>query len=379
MSVELQTFTEWFSSLAILAVLASGYGLLRRSRLSENQAHTLLGGIFGAIAFIEMHMPLEVSPGLIFDLRAVPVVLAGAFLGWRGLLPCLLIAIASRLQIGGVGAPAGVLGLFLAGSMGLLWARLVGNRARDGRAIVLLGVMAVGGLGGIVLLPYDVAIWSLQNILPVIAMALVPSVAIIAALLEREVRAVDTEKRLKASVSVDPETGLMTFDTLQRELAHRAASAASMRDTGTALALLRPGSTRWISRVHGAGALAVVRGALRERLARSAGPGTLLALTDRDEIVAVMTGVDRMSALATLRHAFHETVISPVTLPDGNTLRPDHLPGMTWEPGSRTDLNSLLTTARAEMCAPRGRKAEVAAGPKPLSDQLFERAARLQG
>ena len=84
-------------------------------------AESLLGILFGVVAVMQMNAPFEPIPGLIIDMRNVPMVLAGAFLGARGMLLCMVLAIAARLQIGGIGALAGVASILIAGAAGAFW------------------------------------------------------------------------------------------------------------------------------------------------------------------------------------------------------------------------------------------------------------------
>ncbi|MEM7721041.1 MAG: LytS/YhcK type 5TM receptor domain-containing protein [Pseudomonadota bacterium] len=122
MGIEFEVIMDFAGSLAVVAILASGYGTLQRYLQQPAAARVVLGVLFGLVAWAQMHAPFEAMPGLIVDLRNVPVALAGAFLGRRGLLACLMIGLAARLQIGGVGALAGCLGMVIAGCAGLLWA-----------------------------------------------------------------------------------------------------------------------------------------------------------------------------------------------------------------------------------------------------------------
>ncbi|WP_116598969.1 LytS/YhcK type 5TM receptor domain-containing protein [Primorskyibacter marinus] len=101
---------DFAGPIGLLCVLIVGVGEIRRWLSSPQQAQYVLGAIFGLVAVIEMEMPISPFEGVIIDLRIVPVILAGAFLGWRGLAVCLVMAIATRVYTGGVGASSGIAG-----------------------------------------------------------------------------------------------------------------------------------------------------------------------------------------------------------------------------------------------------------------------------
>ena len=85
------TASIWFDfagSLAIIFALTIAYGHVQRWFVSKEQGRMLLGFAFGVVAWLQMNMPLEPMEGLIIDLRNVPLVLCGAFLGWRASLIC---------------------------------------------------------------------------------------------------------------------------------------------------------------------------------------------------------------------------------------------------------------------------------------------------
>lgn len=108
-------FLDFAASLAVLALLAESYGVIRRRFVGAFAAPIVLGVLFGLMAVVQMHRPFEPFDGVIIDMRNVPIALAGAFLGWRGLLPCLGIAVATRMGIGGVGMVSGIAAMAMSG------------------------------------------------------------------------------------------------------------------------------------------------------------------------------------------------------------------------------------------------------------------------
>ncbi len=77
------------------------------------------GILFGLIAIIGMSMPVNFSPGVIFDPRSVIISVAGFFGGPITAIPAMLIAGGYRFSLGGAGAMAGSLVVFLSGGVGI--------------------------------------------------------------------------------------------------------------------------------------------------------------------------------------------------------------------------------------------------------------------
>ncbi len=115
--------------LALLVVVyaAAAEPLARLSGVARQLAY---GFVFGGAGVALMSLPIEFAPGLIFDGRSVPMVLAGAF-GGGPLAAATAVGLVTgnRFLIGGDGAlPASVVSLgMLAISVGLWWLRRRGG------------------------------------------------------------------------------------------------------------------------------------------------------------------------------------------------------------------------------------------------------------
>jgi len=77
------------------------------------------GALFGLIAVLGMSMPVHFSTGIIIDPRSVIISMAGFFGGPLTGIPAMLIAGGYRLSLGGAGAVAGSLVVFLTGVTGI--------------------------------------------------------------------------------------------------------------------------------------------------------------------------------------------------------------------------------------------------------------------
>ena len=84
-----------------------------KARLSQ-------GILYGLIAVIGMSMPINFSPGIIFDPRSVVLSMAGFFGGPIAAIPAALIAGSYRYSLGGAGAAAGSLLVVLCAGTGVI-------------------------------------------------------------------------------------------------------------------------------------------------------------------------------------------------------------------------------------------------------------------
>ncbi|MGC4411036.1 diguanylate cyclase (plasmid) [Rhizobium rosettiformans] len=92
------------------------------------------GILFGGAAFLLMNMPGEFVDGFRFDLRIVPLAVAGLIAGPIGAAVAALTASAARLWIGGAGAGLGLIGIGLAFGVAVFGhyrVKHISNRASD--------------------------------------------------------------------------------------------------------------------------------------------------------------------------------------------------------------------------------------------------------
>jgi PAS domain S-box-containing protein len=116
------------------------------------------GLVFGAIGVTLMVARIQVSDGVFFDARSMPVALVALFEGWPAALIAGGMTVLYRLWLGGSGVPGGVLsmaGIVVAGALIHAWARRDG-RLRPRHALALgvatflastLGFLIVGDHG----------------------------------------------------------------------------------------------------------------------------------------------------------------------------------------------------------------------------------------
>ncbi len=102
-----------------LVVVAWIYGRQWTALLSPRLQSVALGALLGLGSALAMMFPFSPAPGLIVDLRASPIALAGFFGGPIGGAIAGVIAGAYRLQVGGAGAVAGCIGISLSTLIGI--------------------------------------------------------------------------------------------------------------------------------------------------------------------------------------------------------------------------------------------------------------------
>ena len=347
MQFDLSTATDFFSALALLSFLALSYGWLRSVMARVHHAQILLGLLFGLVTVLQMQLPLRPMPGVVIDLRAIPIVLAGAFLGWRGAVLAMAIAMASRLSIGGVGTAAGCAGIVLSGTTGLGWARAM--RDRPNRTIgsaIWLGALTSANALSLLFLPAASALWVLLHVMPFLSLTYLVVIPVFAVLIEREGASVWAVRQLWASASTDAATGLLTMDALARAAAQRAEADGPTEGTGLAVFSLR--HEEWIRRTHGESALDTIRAALRVRLEERLARCDVLARTPSGSIAAFLPDRDAeaVETLATL--LAQELSRRPLRLADGGMLRVSLDLGHAWTV-SRRPLSELMTEASAAL------------------------------
>ncbi|UWQ18897.1 LytS/YhcK type 5TM receptor domain-containing protein [Jannaschia sp. M317] len=276
---------EYGAPIALLIGMAYGYGVMRRLLPGTDLAPQILGVLFGLVAVLQMNLPLEPVDGLIIDLRSVPVALAGAFLGLRGMLIALFIACATRISIGGVGWMAGVVGLMLAGGAGMLWDHLTrGGAQRPLRMMFGLAAMMSSHNLAVFFLPASMALWFLTNAAPFLLALNFLVVPVVALLMEKQRMLMMTEGRQRRSLA---RAGHRLFDSPEL-LAQRMAQADGSVDFpgGAEVWALRMRRSSTIATFWGPEAEGHVLGTLHSRLAEVLPTAGMVGLV-RDDLILI--------------------------------------------------------------------------------------------
>ena len=288
--VGLTEIAQFLGSFALLLSLALAYGSIQRRLPGRATGEVVLGALFGVVAIVQMNMPVSPMEGFIIDMRAVPVALAGAYLGLRGLTVCIVIAAGYRLGLGGVGAPAGVMGMVIAGGAGMIWSALTVNSLRTLRTILGLGLAMSAHLFGALLLPIDLAIWFVTTAAPVMVLLNLVFVPPISMALERETRIIREGERLRRLAGIEDGDGVMPVEALGWALAQGAACGTLDRSVGVIRVRLR--YIGLMSRLWGPGALSSLQKTMIDRITPVVPVTGLFARHCADEFLVIVNAED---------------------------------------------------------------------------------------
>jgi len=140
----------WQPLLANLAVIAIAISLWTSlydwvREIVRGRMGIAFGLMCGAISIAVMAIPFQIAPGIFFDLRVVPVALAGFFSGLTGGLIAAPMAILFRISMGGVGVESGIIGILIAMGISVLLNRRQGGTPPSFQDIFNLGLANAGG------------------------------------------------------------------------------------------------------------------------------------------------------------------------------------------------------------------------------------------
>lgn len=114
----------------LIALVAAGQIVIARFHKRTSGRQMLLGLLFGSVALLGMANPVTFVPGLIFDGRSIVLAVAGVVGGgWAAAIAAGMAAF-YRYQLGGIGAPVGVMVVLQSALLGVL-ARQWWLRRRD--------------------------------------------------------------------------------------------------------------------------------------------------------------------------------------------------------------------------------------------------------
>lgn len=194
---------QLFQAVALLMALSVLQVFI--GRLASKHVFTekvLSGALFGSICVIGMMLPIEISPGVIFDPRSVILSMAGLFGGPIVAAIAAAFAIVYRLFIGGDGVYAGLLVIFVCTSLGLVYRYTV---HRTWTKINLLQLFLFGVLLHIaqiltfVVLPSEVLEKVMATVAIPLLIAFAPATALLGMLLQDTQNRFKTESALRKS------------------------------------------------------------------------------------------------------------------------------------------------------------------------------------
>lgn len=204
---EIATFLE---PVGMGAILVYVYGIVVRKDTTKQIEDLSLGFLFGLAAIFAMADPIEISSGIIVDMRNLFVGLAAAFFGIRGGGIALAMAIVARIEIGGAGTIIGILGVSISATMGLTWAQWIRPRVKqDMIALALLAAMISLHILSSMMLPDPIVIIFLTTFAPILILLNFLCTSIFATLIYRERALHGENSRLHAEAATDPLTHIL--------------------------------------------------------------------------------------------------------------------------------------------------------------------------
>ncbi|OYU38140.1 MAG: hypothetical protein CFE33_17755 [Pseudorhodobacter sp. PARRP1] len=333
-------FMRWFDVVAQMTALSVMLGPMMKFVRSGRLTRLVLGGACGGFASMEMLQPLVATPGVILDLRTLPVAIAAGFLGRSGGIACLVVAITTRMSIAGVGSYAGVAGLIVVGVASLLWGWRCGVEGKHSfQQLMLLGVVPSLSLPFFLMLPGEIG-WSLlKATLPIYFPLNLAGVLLVGWVIDRERILLLQHKKLEIESRTDHLTGMLNRRGLERELEKILPSGVV-----TELILVDFDRFKSINDKYGHAAGDVVLATVARVIRSEAGPQALIARLGGDEF-AVIKLADSGNKYADLADRLVTMVRStPITLPCGTSISASISIGKAeWISGE--SLHSLLMRA----------------------------------
>lgn len=170
------------TGLICLALTLCVMALERVAEEPETPRIIAVGLLFGMTGAILMNMPGTVVDQYHFDLRLVPVAVAGLVAGPLGSGVAAFVASIARVEIGGDGTLLGLAGLWLSAAVGCVgWHGLKSDRDTVGYGALFGGMTAAIAISALILMPETARQKILASKLPAVILALNFLAAFIAA------------------------------------------------------------------------------------------------------------------------------------------------------------------------------------------------------
>lgn len=187
-------FDELLGNFAILSMLVLIWSNAKFTRLQYPPIvyRLTFGLLLGIGAIVVMLRPFEIEDGVFVDLRTTLVAVSGFFGGPVALIVTASCAAAFRVYSGGIGTFAGLVGIAIASTAGLLGYRLTKSELPSVRSIFIFSTcVASGGALGFFMLPKEKLVAILSTVLLpttviVFAATLLVSLAVVNELRRRE-------------------------------------------------------------------------------------------------------------------------------------------------------------------------------------------------
>ncbi|RED45120.1 ATP-binding protein [Aestuariispira insulae] len=198
-------YVALIANIGLLAILAWCVSLFGRHLFVEDYrpnltVATVLGLTFGSAAALLMNLPVEFQPGIFGDARGAPLMMSGLVGGPVAMVITALMAAATRLWLGGTGADAGVVAIFIYALAGYAWRRMANRIGSTGiSTFELVGVsfFTTALTSPVVLfMPSNVQLAVLTSLWPKLWAANILGTLILGSLIHREIQRQQAEHEL---------------------------------------------------------------------------------------------------------------------------------------------------------------------------------------
>ncbi|WP_426127819.1 diguanylate cyclase [Pararhizobium sp. PWRC1-1] len=185
--------TPWhdlLANLAILALLISVWSNIPFSRVQSKIARELgFGLLLGMGAVTVMLLPFQIEKGIFIDLRTTLIAVAGFFGGPVPMVVTTALAAAFRIYAGGAGTIAGLTGITIAATVGII-AYFLRRKHRPSipGIIVFSATVALSGLLGFLALPSETLATVLSTVLLPVTIVVFAATLMVSLAIENEMR-----------------------------------------------------------------------------------------------------------------------------------------------------------------------------------------------
>ena len=192
------------------AILLFYYHHLRASDRLKRYNFLIVGSLFGCGTSLVLLHSASTSSGFLIDARILLMGFSGILLGLPGALVSLIIAVATRLLIGGEGIFVGCLTLLLSSFIGVMWNFFQLTRSMKGLlGDILFGVVLSLSLLTILLFPKEEVSDILASAGPILLLTNIVG-AVLYGWMERNIRDIADYRSIEIQKSkIDPLTGLL--------------------------------------------------------------------------------------------------------------------------------------------------------------------------
>jgi diguanylate cyclase len=292
----LKTLIHHVGLLALLILVYSE--LLKWFAKSAQLRELFIGLVLGIGGVITMFDPIMIAPGVLVDGRNVVIGLAGLFGGPLALAVCAAMSGGFIMAIGGVGAYPSLIGLSIAALFSMAFARYCGRNS----VTITVDRLFLLGMGtslcylSVTLLPdYLWRTYLANAMLPLVATT-TAGIMLLGIVLNRQVKLLHAEQRIKDFALTDPLTGLANRRAFQ--LVMQKSFAQAKRNGGRVdLLLLDIDHFKHINDTYGHDAGDAVLTALGAYLKGTLREGDLAARYGGEEFVILLEPGDKAAAV----------------------------------------------------------------------------------